>query len=245
MRSKVKRLVEKPDKDPAKLPRTEKETEMVSLHEFLEGHEDDASSLLLDLDPHLDLSVPSPPKALKRPDIEALKERALREEEDMLRRLTGGLSRSPSTMSRLSGSFSKSSRCDTEASLQRSTSLFSQANPFRPVSVRLPMLRESPSLEALMPSSSMSPSITPTPRVSGESLGTAGHRKRGTPAPSIASTTKSRTPFFNPSELDEIMQPIKEEFSQKHTDEIAQAKAAYDQLNEQLTQELPQLIDLR
>lgn len=31
MRSKVKRLTEKPDKDPSKLPRTEKEMEMVRI----------------------------------------------------------------------------------------------------------------------------------------------------------------------------------------------------------------------
>jgi len=66
MRSKVKRLVEKPDKDPAKLPRTEKEAEMVSLHDFLNdsdsvpGHSPTNSMLF---DPE-SLSVPSPPKAL-------------------------------------------------------------------------------------------------------------------------------------------------------------------------------------
>lgn len=31
MRAKVKKLVEKPDKDPSKLPRAEKETEMVRI----------------------------------------------------------------------------------------------------------------------------------------------------------------------------------------------------------------------
>ena len=83
MRSKVKKLTDKPDKDPGKLPRTEKELEMVSVHDFLsedtmsypkdfkkrasqqantatisEEPEDD----LLDFEEALDLSVPSPPK---------------------------------------------------------------------------------------------------------------------------------------------------------------------------------------
>ena len=41
------------------------------------------------------------------------------------------------------------------------------------------------------------------------------------------------------------MQPLKQEFIQKQADLYLQAKAAYEQLNEQLTSELPQLIDLR
>ena len=52
-------------------------------------------------------------------------------------------------------------------------------------------------------------------------------------------------PFFNPSELEEIMRPFKEKFIQEQADELAQAKVAYEQLNQQLTDELPQLIDLR
>lgn len=41
------------------------------------------------------------------------------------------------------------------------------------------------------------------------------------------------------------MQPLKEEYIAAKTDELEQAKAAYEQLNTQLTDELPQLIDLR
>lgn len=52
-------------------------------------------------------------------------------------------------------------------------------------------------------------------------------------------------PFFEPSELEEIMAPLKEEFMRKQADKLEQAKAAYEQLNEQLMSELPQLIDLR
>ena len=53
------------------------------------------------------------------------------------------------------------------------------------------------------------------------------------------------TPLMEPSELEELLQPFKEEFRQKQADSFAQAKASYEQLNEQLTSELPQLIDLR
>lgn len=55
----------------------------------------------------------------------------------------------------------------------------------------------------------------------------------------------TRTPFFNPSELEDLMRPLKDEFLQARADKVEQAKASYDQLNDQLTSELPQLIDLR
>lgn len=54
-----------------------------------------------------------------------------------------------------------------------------------------------------------------------------------------------RTALFHPSELEDIMQPLKQEYIAAKTDELKQAKAAYEQLNTQLTDELPQLIDLR
>ena len=41
------------------------------------------------------------------------------------------------------------------------------------------------------------------------------------------------------------MRPVKQAFMMKQTDDLKQAKAAYEQLNDQLTNELPQLIDLR
>jgi hypothetical protein len=41
------------------------------------------------------------------------------------------------------------------------------------------------------------------------------------------------------------MRPVREDFMEKQADGLLQAKAAYEQLNEQLTTELPQLIDLR
>ncbi|KAK4621604.1 hypothetical protein CLAFUW4_07201 [Fulvia fulva] len=55
----------------------------------------------------------------------------------------------------------------------------------------------------------------------------------------------SKSTFFRPSELEDIMQPLKQEFAEKQANELQKAKVAYDQLNEQLTNELPQLIDLR
>ena len=57
-------------------------------------------------------------------------------------------------------------------------------------------------------------------------------------------SNKSR-PFFEPSELEDIMAPLKDEFMKNQADKLEQAKAAYEQLNEQLMSELPQLIDLR
>lgn len=41
------------------------------------------------------------------------------------------------------------------------------------------------------------------------------------------------------------MLPVKRAFLQQRTNELKQAKAAYEQLNEQLSTELPQIIDLR
>jgi hypothetical protein len=58
-------------------------------------------------------------------------------------------------------------------------------------------------------------------------------------------SSTQNTLFFNPSELEDIMAPLKVEFMRKQADKLEQAKAAYDQLNEQLMSELPQLIDLR
>ncbi|RYF47470.1 MAG: hypothetical protein EOO38_12085 [Cytophagaceae bacterium] len=53
------------------------------------------------------------------------------------------------------------------------------------------------------------------------------------------------TPWFEPSELEDIMAPLRLDFMRKQADKLEQAKVAYDQLNEQLMSELPQLIDLR
>ncbi|KAI7206536.1 hypothetical protein KC352_g18060 [Hortaea werneckii] len=60
-----------------------------------------------------------------------------------------------------------------------------------------------------------------------------------------ATPRRYKGPFLQPSELEDIMQPLKEEFLKTQADLIMQAKSLYEQLNEQLTNELPQLIDLR
>ena len=77
LRAKVKKLTEKPDKDPGKLPRTEKETEMVGIQQSFNNSctntTDSRDSLDGNRDDEADLAVPSPPKALQRPEIERLK----------------------------------------------------------------------------------------------------------------------------------------------------------------------------
>ncbi|EMC96937.1 hypothetical protein BAUCODRAFT_87426 [Baudoinia panamericana UAMH 10762] len=143
MRSKVKRLVEKPDKDPAKLPRTEKETEM--------------------------LAPPSHTPAFL--STNSLPLRPNRHDEDT----------TPPTPKR-----------------------------------RKPSLSHSPSMVA---------DIFKLHKASRGGL--------------------ARTPFFHPSELEQLMQPLRQAYVESQADELVQAKAAYEQLNEQLTNEIPQLIDLR
>lgn len=265
MRAKVRKLVEKPDKDPAKLPRTEKETEMVSMTDFLKGPGHDSP---------LDLSLHSPPKAL---DTFKRVEQLQQEDEDMVRRHGGwsAVSKSPSVVSRIRSSPRLGSGRD-EAMLQRSSSATPRPSSIRAQSTtfRLPAVRESSS-EALLQRSntnsrhSSSPASTP----SASSLltvtpATQGVHKRVSalsPSPSTMSSfssnqkkqkttsntnthtarTTAATPFFHPSELEQLMQPLREEYIRTQTNAMAQAKAAYDQLNEQLTSELPQLIDLR
>jgi hypothetical protein len=314
MRSKVKKLVEKPDKDPAKLPRTEKEMEMVSIYNlFLEPDE---------MEPEMepDLAVPSPPKVLD--GIAAKRAQLLVEDDEFASRYSAsgsGVRRTQSLMTRVS-SFRRSmfGADPDEALLQRSASRAStRKSPRAPSTLfRMPSLRES-STDALLQRSSTTSSrhvksprpgtpmpVTPqrSPRAK-EMLGSplrpneditessrapsrsprakemqgsplrpdedaAGSSRapsrfsplRHTPSyiskaakaisdrrKSWLSTSGSRpsTPFWHPSELEEIMQPLKEEYLKSQTDKLAQAKAAYEQLNEQLTAELPQLIDLR
>ncbi|KAK5121969.1 hypothetical protein LTR85_004541 [Meristemomyces frigidus] len=275
MRSKVKKLVEKPDKDPGKLPRTEKETEMVSMTDFLREAYNPPTDL--DMEAMLDLDMPSPPKAL---DMIKRVQQVQQEDEEMARRHSGltmrGLRRSPSIISRVA-SIGRSPRLSAagpeDGTLQQSPSVMSHASTLRPPSMSfrgMPMLRES-STEALlqrtpasdagsrtasMPSSSSTITITPTSHAQ-------GHHARVSNSPSLISITKrrrskdspaatgdkpihmTRTPFMSPSELEHLMRPLREEYIRAQTNELAQAKAAYDQLNEQLTSELPQLIDLR
>lgn len=163
----------------------------------------------------------------------------------------GTLQQSPSVMSHVS----------TLRSPSMST-LRSPSMSFR----GLPRLRET-STEALLqrsagshpsyrsgstPSDSSLQTITPTRYAQAGKLNnkpsfmSITKRRRSKDPPAVAKPTiRSRTHFMNPSELESLMQPLREDYIRSQTNELTQAKAAYDQLNEQLTSELPQLIDLR
>lgn len=218
LRSKVRSLTEKPDKDPGKLPRTEKELEMVSIQHFLatappspDPHHaaTENTEFLESLVEDLDLSMPSPPKALQRPDISSLKS-ATRPDRMSLIRTSSLVGRSMSLRS-----FRRASKdlTDGPASL-RSASVMATDGP-----------------DPIDNTAETGPPLT--------ALDTSPTHK---PSSRLASRP---TPFFQPSELEDIMAPLREEFIQKQADDFAQAKAVYEQLNDQLTTELPQLIDLR
>lgn len=251
MRSKVKKLVEKPDKDPAKLPRTEKETEMVSMQQFLDDPEHLEDVNLDNINEDVDLAMPSPPKVL---DHIKRVQQIQNEEESIVRRHSGveGLGRSPSIIRRVSNRMSvlRSPKLGTPPSeqatglLQRSPTISS----LRPPSMRFPRVRDSSSEGLLHRSASspptnfpMSQRLSASPSISiSDSM-----RKRQLTQSSRPSLEASLTPFFHPSDLEQLMQPLREEYIRMQTNLCAQAKVAYDQLNEQLTSELPQLIDLR
>lgn len=268
MRSKVKKLVEKPDKDPGKLPRTEKECEMVSMNDFLHQHEDNCSASEPDLD------IPSPPKALESAASRRVQE-LQQEDLDVLCRHSGieGMRRSSSLMAKVSGLKRRSIRLGAgpdPSILQRSAPSAATAGTSAPYPV--PPLRES-STDALLqrPTASHFPVPSPDtfvpinsdarfhyfPREAPSMISPISLRNQTPDLISIASSigkrrrsrdsngARSATPFFHPSELEKLMQPLREEFLHSQTDKLAQAKAAYEQLNEQLTNELPQLIDLR
>lgn len=259
LRSKVKKLTEKPDKDPSKLPRTEKEMEMVSLKSssFLHtppslqtrtststARTQSSGSTEEDSDLELDLSVPNPPKALQRPEIEKL-----RRAERLERTNSMSLTRSPSLSSRATGlkslglalgaapdelvlMRSASAMAGSTVDSNHATSFSDDENSSRHPTPQTPTPN---SVSRSFPEAS-----TPTVSVTQHSEAHSKHQQSGSHHGNYAST-----PFFNPSELEDIMQPFKEEFMQRQADDLVQAKAAYEQLNEQLTTELPQLIDLR
>ncbi|KAI6888369.1 hypothetical protein KC355_g21533, partial [Hortaea werneckii] len=177
---KVKKLTDKPDNDPGKLPRTEKELEMVSVHDFLsegtmsdpndfkkrasqqfntatipEEHEDD----MLDFEEALDLSVPSPPKVC---EAVSRVRRQQQEEEAGGKRLSAGswarLARSSSVLSRVP-SIRRSARSsvDGESLLQRSSSVSSNPSSHPPTNTSnlMPLLRESSTETLPSPASSL------------------------------------------------------------------------------------------
>ncbi|KXT08162.1 hypothetical protein AC579_8453 [Pseudocercospora musae] len=303
MRSKVKKLVEKPDKDPSKLPRTEKETEMVmDASTFLRS--DHLFDSLPNSPKKEDLIFLSPPKALdglKQNDKMA----KLQADEDAAMRSVG-LKRKSSMMGKVSrlGNVVRNSWTAISLTQEASSENSDELHLLKPPSpaVRsswassrsgdlMSMLREASSEDLGSPTSTSPPTATkaaqlspsPSPRHASVPLPTVRVRDLGSsPTPhqketgicdsaslkrhsgigSTVTTPSRRTksvaadststrprltpaPFFIPSELEEIMRPFKEKFIQEQADGLAQAKVAYEQLNQQLTDELPQLIDLR
>ncbi|KAM0705266.1 hypothetical protein Q7P35_008056 [Cladosporium inversicolor] len=315
MRSKVKRLTEKPDKDPAKLPRTEKEQDMVSLSHFL--YPDELSSTgsflticesnasMLTFDDDTDLGVPSPPKALN-----GIRQRlGLGLEEDELDTGTGSGSGSEDDMLPLTPS---RGRRTARTLLARTSSIISsystllsprrdsefdededqdiptiQSSPARPkpnswslISSPLPTqssplrlslesrsftsspisttqaddlrrvssiysAKSTTSIDSAQSTTSIHSAQSNSTLVPNRSIGDSASTRGGTwPRQKSIFSNQSR-PSFEPSELEEIMAPLKDEFMRKQADKLEQAKAAYEQLNEQLMSELPQLIDLR
>lgn len=259
MRSKVKKLTEKPDKDASKLPRAEKETEMVSLQGFLdenplppprESTPTPKTSSEIDMDLMEALAMPSPPKALQRPEIERL-----RRSENSDRTCHDDLSRNVSLSHFNTPRLSRESaqgesqhfayNCTTNSSFDSSHSLSSNSVGGGASSAdNLLAHTQGPAVSsrsftqpANPPPLPVSPGFT-LPRATS----TTTFQQRADPKPT---RPYSPSPFFQPSELEDIMRPFKEEFVQRHANRLVQAKAAYEQLNEQLSTELPQLIDLR
>jgi hypothetical protein len=118
-------------------------------------------------------------------------------------------------------------------------------------------VRDPNSLHRMMPSPSsnyskrMSEATANTPssisskNINKKPVAPSTHKQSSETARQSIRTRRAPTPFFNPSELEDIMQPLRQKFVEEQADLLAQAKAAYEQLNQQLTEELPQLIDLR
>ena len=275
LRAKVKKLTEKPDKDPGKLPRTEKETEMVGLYELLYNDPFNAYTSTAksgspydgghdyELDP-AELEVPTPPKALQRPEIERLRRELAQTPARASSTQTG---RSPNMMSNATrADLVRLDIASEAAKLQRSSSMADQtgaasinasglgggrsASPTRvPHNTHRSQLSRSVSMPSASP-----PSVTaPFPPTHPSGLHPISPSKNTNRSMASSRSSLGRsdsrgrlpTPFLQPSELEQLMQPLKQEFIQKQADIYVQAKAAYEQLNEQLTSELPQLIDLR
>ena len=276
MRSKVKRLTEKPDKDPAKLPRTEKEQEMVSPPDFLYDFSP-SSSLTVSREGSVsarsaktnsDLGVPSPPKALngirQRFDLgpeEGELDTGTIDEDDDLKSLPSQGRRSRRTLlGRTTSILSNYSALDSPPLGAESIDGVSpkkekkSATPASPTSVKRsrvedPSHSRSPTsttrlVDQQYPSSTYSFQSSSTLNPAASFRDSASTRGVTWPRQSRVSSSYS-TPWFEPSELEDIMAPLRLDFMRKQADKLEQAKVAYDQLNEQLMSELPQLIDLR
>lgn len=245
MRSKVKKLTEKPDKDPSKLPRAEKETEMVSVQNSLHlpsmstpNSGQERSSVV-----EVDLSVPSPPKAIQRPKIRKLRRTEWTPERlssinfgHVIQRSASWASPPDNTPDEL---LQEANINNTPTKLGR----LSRPSSFRVVNSQYSSLKAQRAGRLLFCKATAPQSVSRPLQQVGAGSFIAAHEA----SKSNQLRTKSRivTPFFQPSELEEIMEPFMLEFIKKQADSLQQAKAAYEQLNEQLTNELPQLIDLR
>jgi hypothetical protein len=270
MRSKVKRLTEKPDKDPAKLPRTEKEQDMVSLSDFLRAdspsgsvmtvRESNASVLSVDANP--DLGVPSPPKALngirqrlglgvEEGELDTTGAGAGIEDEDLDLTPSRGRRTGRTLLARTGSVISSySSIMSTDTAQQDETNdAFTANSEFKRPRLENRSLTSGASFATQDIQKSRSSSIYSGHSNSTLALTSSARDSNSTygatwPRNTRISSAQS-TPFLNPGELEDIMAPLKVEFMRKQADKLEQAKAAYDQLNEQLMSELPQLIDLR
>ncbi|KAM0699615.1 hypothetical protein Q7P36_000618 [Cladosporium allicinum] len=254
MRSKVKRLTEKPDKDPAKLPRTEKEQEMVSPPDFLYDYSPISSpsvsrqgSVSVSAKTNSDLGVPSPPKALNEDDdLKSLPSQGRRSRRTLLGRTTSILSNYSALDSPPLGADSidgVSPKKENKSATPASPTIIKRSRVEDPSHSRSPtsMTRL---VDHQYPSSTYSFQSSSTLNPAASFRDSASTRGVTWPRQSRVSSSYS-TPWFEPSELEDIMAPLRLDFMRKQADKLEQAKVAYDQLNEQLMSELPQLIDLR
>jgi hypothetical protein len=275
MRSKVKRLTEKPDKDPAKLPRTEKEQEMVSPPDFLYDYSPISSpsvsrqgSVSVSAKTNSDLGVPSPPKALngirqrfglgpeegeldtgtieEDDDLKSLPSQGRRSRRTLLGRTTSILSNYSALDSPPLGADSidgVSPKKENKSATPASPTIIKRSRVEDPSHSRSPtsMTRL---VDHQYPSSTYSFQSSSTLNPAASFRDSASTRGVTWPRQSCVSSSYS-TPWFEPSELEDIMAPLRLDFMRKQADKLEQAKVAYDQLNEQLMSELPQLIDLR
>lgn len=214
-----------------------------------------------DLDP-ADLGVPSPPRALQRPEIERLRQAQI---QTPSRVSSIQMSRGTSLMSSATrADLVRSDIASETAKLLHSTSMAGHADAesidasrlsdgsatFQGLhNRRISPLSRSVSMPSASPPSLQAPFPPPIP---GSFNGVSPSKTKPHSLVSSRSSlgrndSRGRlpTPFLQPSELEQLMQPLKQEFIQKQANLYLQAKAAYEQLNEQLTSELPQLIDLR
>lgn len=276
MRSKVKKLTEKPDKDPSKLPRTEKEADMVNTPLLFQ----DIPSPAKDVD---FFPISSPPKALDGlrrtpllldvdmdPDedaaIRSVGANNLRRSSSLYRNVSRVSSLVSSALSRSPSFGSPGSPTDDmlrpppsppvgEISGSWQSSGFNMppvrkpvGSPRSPATLKKRRVASIPESPTHRPARLIMPEVPTYATPQAESYRAALEQDNILITPSISITPANvlkNTPFFHPSELEDIMAPLRKEFVLQQTDLCVQAKAAYEQLNQQLTDELPQLIDLR